>query len=133
MALEQIIRRPQWAHYAPLMELRPLYAELKRPHRRLRKPGRQPLVDGTVRFTDRMGPLTFEARLWALERVLDIQARAGVDLINAEEEARIRELVFLGTWPNGWEGTEPLASLPFERVNPDGSVQPEMFLEEALA
>jgi DNA sulfur modification protein DndC len=52
----------------------------------------------------RMGPLTMEARAWGLDRVLDIQKRAGVDLINAEEEARIRELWALGTWPEGWEG-----------------------------
>ena len=56
---------------------------------------------------------------------------AGVDLINADEEARILELIEARTWPRGWDGTEPLASLPFENVNPDGSVQP--FMEEIFA
>jgi DNA sulfur modification protein DndC len=73
-----------------------------------------------------MGPLTFEARLWGLEQVKRIQWVAGVDLINAEEEAKIRELIDAKTWPRGWDGTEPLASLPFENVRPDGSVQTAM-------
>lgn len=126
-ALEQIVKRPQWAHYSPLLELRPLYAELKKPQMRLRKDGGERKKDGQlVANPCRMGPLTFEARLWALERVKDIQARANVDLINAEEEARIRELIDSGQWPNGWDGTEPLASIPFENVRPDGSVQAAM-------
>ncbi len=123
-ALEQIIERPQWAKYSPLMELRPLYADLKRPKNRLRKDGSETRQDGSlVANPCRMGPLTFEARLRALERVKDIQARAGVDLINGEEEAKILELIDTQTWPRGWDGTEPLASDPFENVNPDGSVQ----------
>lgn len=124
-ALEEIIRRPQWRQFAPLMELRPLYAELKKPANRLRKDGTEARKDGSlVSNPCRMGPLTFEARRWALERVKDIQTRAGVDLVNAEEEARILELIAAQTWPRGWDGTEPLASLPFANVNPDGSVQP---------
>jgi DNA sulfur modification protein DndC len=127
LALEQIIKRPQWAQYAPLMELRPLYAELKRPHNRLRKDGTESRKDGSlVSNPCRMGPLTFEARLWALARVLDIQGMAGVDLINAEEEACIRGLISAQTWPRGWDGTEPRADVPFENVFPDGSVQPIM-------
>lgn len=123
-ALQSIIERPQWAHYSPLMELRPLYAELKLPRNRLRKDGSESRKDGTlVSNPCRMGPLTFEARLMGLARIKDIQARAGVDLINAEEEARILELIAAKTWPRGWDGTEPLASAPFENVNPDGSVQ----------
>lgn len=126
-ALESIILRPQWAHYSPLLELRPLYAELKKPANRLRKDGSETRKDGSlVANPCRMGPLTFEARLWALERVKDIQARAGVDLINAEEEATIRALIAAGTWPRGWDGTEPIASTPFENVRPDGSVQTAM-------
>ena len=74
----------------------------------------------------RMGPLTFAARRWALGRVKDIQARAGVDLINAEEEAKIVELIEAQTWPRGWDGNEPLASTPFENVAPDGSTQTAM-------
>jgi len=126
-ALEQIIERPQWTQYRPLMELRPLYAELKKPENRLRKDGTETRKDGSlVSNPCRMGPLTLDARRYGLERILDIQARAGVDLINAEEQVRIEELVAANTWPERWDGTEPLASLPFANVNPDGSVQPIM-------
>lgn len=74
----------------------------------------------------RMGPLTLQARRWGLSIVKDIQRRASVDLINAEEEAKILELIDAQTWPRGWDGTEPLASVSFDNVNPDGSVQPVM-------
>lgn len=124
-ALDGIIERPQWSHFRPLKELRPLYAELKRPANRLRKDGSETRKDGSlVSNPCRMGPLTFEARLWALDRVKDIQVRAGVDLINSEEEARILELIKAKTWPKGWDGSEPIASEPFDNVNPDGSIQP---------
>lgn len=126
-ALEQIIQRPQWAKYSPLMELRPLYAELKKPHNRLRKDGSETRKDGSlVANPCRMGPLTFEARLWALDQVKSIQERAGVDLINAEEEAKIRELISAKQWPRGWDGSEPNAAIPFENVLPDGSIQSAM-------
>jgi DNA sulfur modification protein DndC len=125
MALEEIIKRPQWAKYQPLMELRPLYAALKMPKHRLRKDGSETRQDGSlVSNPCRMGPLTFAARRWGLGRVKDIQTRACVDLINAEEEARIHELIEAQTWPRGWDGSEPVASVPFDNVNPDGSVQP---------
>lgn len=124
-ALEEIIRRPQWKQYTPLMELRPLYAALKLPRNRIRKDGTETRKDGTlVANPCRMGPLTFEARRWALEKVKSIQERAGVDLINAEEESKILELIEAQTWPRGWDGTEPLASALFDNVFPDGSVQP---------
>lgn len=125
LALETILEIEEWKRLRPLLELRALYAELKKPANRLRKDGRETREDGSlVSNPCRMGPLTFEARRWALGRVADIQERAGVDLINAEERAKIVELIDAETWPRGWDGTEPLASLPFENVNPDGSVQP---------
>lgn len=125
LALEQIIERPQWSKYSPLMELRPLYAHLKLPENRLRKDGTEMRKDGSlVANPCRMGPLTFEARLSGLARIKDIQARAGVDLINSDEEARILELIAAKTWPRGWDGTEPIASDLFSNVFPDGSVQP---------
>lgn len=126
-ALETIIERPQWAQYRPLLELRQLYAWLKLPQNRLRKDGTEKRLDGElVANPCRMGPLTFNARLIGLDRVMEIQQRARVDLINAEEEYRIRELITVKTWPNGWSGIEPLASEPFDEVMKDGSVQPIM-------
>lgn len=134
LALEEIIRRPQWAHYAPLLGLRAIYAELKKPNRRLRKDGAETRKDGSlVKNPCRMGPLTLEARLWGLQEVKRIQRLAGVDLINDSEEDRILALIQAGTWPNGWTGEEPIASKPFENVRPDGSVQTALMsvLEEA--
>ena len=131
-ALEGVIANPKWGHLRPLLELRGLYAELKKPGRRIRKDGTETRRDGSlVANPCRMGPLTLEARLWGLSQVLSIQRRARVDLINPEEESRIRELVAVETWPRGWDGTEQMASAPFSNVNPDGSVQP--ILEGILA
>ena len=141
MALDAILRQPAWAHLAPLKGLKPIYRALRKPANRLRQPGGETRKDGSlVRNQQRMGPLIFEARLWALEEILGIQAacNAGavaagraptVDLINAEEEARIRALIAAGTWPNGWSGAEPRADVPLDAVYPDGTVQPLLGLE----
>lgn len=127
LALETILQNPKWKHLEPLMELRPLYAELKKPENRLRKDGSEKRKDGSlVTNPCRMGPLTFKARQWGLGRILDIQNRAGVDLINLEEQWRIIQLIEERTWPRGWDGTEPVANVPFNNVNPDGSVQPRL-------
>lgn len=124
-ALDSVLAVDRWAYLAPLKGLRDLYRELREPQHRLRKPGGETRADGSlVANQHRMGPLTFDARLYALERVLAIQAeinaaadrlkRPRIDFINAEEEARIRELIDGGTWPNRWTGDEPLATEPFD-------------------
>jgi DNA sulfur modification protein DndC len=105
VALENITKTPEWAHLAPLLELKPLFAVLKKAKNRLRKAAPETRKDGQLAANgQRLGPITLEARLWGLERVLDIQQRARVNLIDAEEEARIRELIALETWPQGWDG-----------------------------
>ena len=125
LALDNIVCQSKWSHLAPLKELKPLYRELQLPQWRLRKDGTERRKDGSlVSNPCRMGPLTMEARRMALAKVLDIQARAGVSLVNAEEEARIIELIAVNTWPDRWTGYEPKAHLPFDNVFPDGSVQP---------
>ncbi|TJZ73781.1 phosphoadenosine phosphosulfate reductase domain-containing protein [Chitiniphilus eburneus] len=140
-ALDNILLQPRWSYLAPLKGLKPLWRELREPQYRLRKAGAERLKDGSIaKNPQRMGPLTFEARLMALDRILRIQAdcnaaaralgRPEVDLINAEEEARIRELIAAGTWPDGWEGDEPLATTPLDIVYQDGSIQPMLLLEE---
>lgn len=89
----------------------------------------------------RMGPLTLEAREWALAEILRIQAECNaarperlpaLSLIDAEEEARIRELIAAGTWPDGWEGDEPRADefLPVT-VYANGAEQHDLFGLEA--
>ncbi len=134
-ALERSIRSPGWAHLAPLRELAPLFLDLRHPSRRLRQPGGKTRKDGSLaKGQNRMGPLTPEARLWGLERVLDIQARvcagavaAGKPpflLVTAEEEARIRALAAAGVWPEGWTGDEPRADELHERWFDSGAVQP---------
>ena len=135
MALDTILANPAWSHLALLKRLKPLYRELREPRHRLRKAGAEILKDGSLgKNPQRMGPLTFNARLMGIERVLSIQAgcnaeadrlgRPHVDILNPEEEARIRELIGLGTWPDGWDGDEPLADMPLDLVFQDGSVQP---------
>ena len=125
LALDTILENPKWEHLASLKELREVYAELKRPKNRLRKDGSERRKDGVlVKNPNRMGPLTMDARLWGLEKIKSIQAAAGVDLINEEEEIRIRDLVRAGTWPNGWDGSEPVADTPMDETIAEGLVQP---------
>jgi len=135
LGLETVVRVPFWSYISPLSGLKPLYRELREPRNRLKKTGIEENGDiATAKNKQRMGPLTFEARLMALGRILSIQSeiklnanrlvRPHVDLINAEEECRIRELVSLRTWPNGWDGDEPTADTPMDAVFADGSVQP---------
>lgn len=134
-ALDAVVRQERWAYLAPLKDLRPLWRELRRPARRLRKAGLELRKDGTpAKNPQRMGPITLESRTWALGEVLGIQRRVNeaadqlgrprVDLLNAGEEARVRELVAAGTWPDGWDGDEPTADVPLDSVYADGSVQP---------
>ncbi len=108
VALDTVLKLPEWAYLAPLQGLRPLYAELTRPESRLRKDGTDRRKDGTLTANPmRLGPLTMEARIMGLERVLTIQREVNtsarrrqrplIDLINQEEEARIRLLIELNT------------------------------------
>lgn len=128
VALEAVIALPHWAHLAPLLELKPLYRWMREPAQRLRKSGVERLKSGEIaKNPQRMGPLTLDARADALERILDIQRRARVDLINAEEEARIRELIAARTFPDKWDGDEPSAAVWLDRINQDGSVEPILF------
>ena len=142
-ALDSVLLLPAWSYLAPLKGLRPLWRELREPQHRLRKAGAEHLKDGSIaKNPQRMGPLTLEARQMGLERVLGIQAeinesarrlgRPEIDLINAEEEARIRELIAAGTWPQGWEGDEPIATTVMDVVYQNGAVQPRLFSEAEL-
>lgn len=130
-ALDAIIAMPHWSYLAPLKELRPLYRWLRKPENRLRKPAGEARKDGSlVKNQQRMGPITLEARSEALETILALQAdinreaeqrrRPRVDLLNQEEETRIRELIEANTWPQKWTGEEPRADAPFIPVDQDG-------------
>jgi DNA sulfur modification protein DndC len=144
-ALQAVIRDTQWSYLTPLTRLKPLYHDLSFDHaNRLRKTEIELRKDGTPAANpQRVGPLTMEARLCGLKTVLGIQAeineaarrlsRPTIDLINSEEEARIRELIAANTWPRGWDGTEAAGDAMLDRINRDGTIQPLLVnaLEEA--
>ena len=116
-ALENLIRKLEWEHLKPLLELRSLFKELKQPRWRKRKLKPELRKDGRWgKNVQRMGPLTMEGRAYGLKRVLDIQQRAGVDLINQVEETRIREMWDLDMWPQKWSADDASATTPFDAL-----------------
>ena len=134
VALDAVVKQPQWAYLEPLKRLRPIYEWMRRFDNRLQKDGTETKKDGSlVANPGRKGPLTLEARIEGLERVLAIQRdvndkalvtyRPTISLINDEEEARIRELIAANTWPNGWSGEEPRGDLLLPDVYPNGDTQ----------
>ena len=110
-----------------------MYRELRLPHNRLKKAGVERLKDGSIaKNPQRMGPLTFEARLRALEKIIAIQASVNangqaIDILDSEEEARIRELISAETWPEGWDGDEPTNDTIMPIIYQNGAVQPLLF------
>lgn len=137
-ALENLVGTDEWAHLSPLLELKPMFQDLQRPKWRKRKSQATRRADGTYqKNAQRMGPLTMEARAYALDRVLDIQRRARVDLINGDEEARIRQLWALNTWPDGWTGDEINADVLIDAIHRIGdyelAIQPLLIQECADA
>lgn len=140
IALAVIVRTVGWEHLHPLLRLRAIYRWMREPAQRLRKSGVERLKDGSIaKNPQRMGPLTLEARAAALEQILGIQAAVcagaiavglperGIDLINDEEEALIRQLIAARTFPDKWDGDEPSASAWLDSVYGDGSIQPILF------
>ena len=134
-ALDSIVGNSNWSYLAPLQELKPLYREFREPGNRLRKEGVELLQDGSIASNpQRMGPLTLEARQIGLDRILNIQRRCNaaaeklnrpkIDILNDEEEQRIRALIDAETWPDGWSGNEPIASELLPEIYFDGSTQP---------
>jgi DNA sulfur modification protein DndC len=132
-ALDYVLSLADWAYLAPLKRLRPLYVELRRFVHRKQKDGER-LKDGSFSANpSRKGPLTLDARLWALGQVLGVQNeinksaarlnRPPIDLINPGEEARIRELIALRTYPNKWSDADPDAIELIAQTNHDGSRQ----------
>jgi len=118
-ALERLLaNHAEYAHLSPLMELKPLYRELKKPQWRKRKIEPEMRQDGQwSKNVQRMGPLTMQGRAYGLETVLDIQHRATVDLINIEEETRIREMWALDMWPRKWSSEDAEASIPHDAIS----------------
>lgn len=136
-ALERVLANPKWTYLAPLRQLRPLYWEVKKPQYRLRKHGEVKKDGSLAKKQGRLGPLTLETREWMLGEILRIEAevnagsaQAGqpeICLINAEELARIHELIAAETWPEKWDGTEHRGDEWLPDILPDGTVQPLLF------
>lgn len=133
-ALDYVLSLPQWAYLAPLKRLRPLYTELRKFQHRKQKNGERNKGGELSSNPNRKGPLTLEARAWALEQVLAVQneinaaadaiGRPRMDLINAEEEARIRELIALRTYPQRWSDADLDATVLIPQTLAEGIVQP---------
>jgi DNA sulfur modification protein DndC len=134
VAPDALLKLPQWAYLAPLKRLKPLYTEMKRPLYRLRKQGERN-KDGRLSANPmRLGPYTMEARCAGLWQVLTIQDevnqaahtrnRPHIDLINAEEQARILELIAADTWPDRWTGHEVRGDALIPLVLAEGITQP---------
>jgi DNA sulfur modification protein DndC len=154
-ALARICAMPEWAYLSPLKALRGYYWDVLRSRAsRLQKvfvapplvlaPKRlEQAIKSQRRRDGQTGPLTFEARRAGLAFVLGLQAevndaarrlgRPRIDILNAEEEARILELIAAETWPDGWDGDEPIGSVMTDVTHEDGSVQPLLLrvLEES--
>lgn len=137
-ALDTLLLNPSWSYLNPLKKLREIYREMRSPVHRLRKPGGETRKDGKLsKNQNRMGPIRLESRLHFLKEINQVQAdinsaagqegRPPIDLVNTEEEARIRELIENETWPQGWTGHEPQADRPFEPHFHDGTVQKNIF------
>jgi len=136
-ALNAVVNMPQWEYLKPLMELKPLYREMKMAKYRLRKNG-EIKKDGSLgKNQQRLGPMKLESRMFFLSKILDIQKRVNesavdqgrpiIDILNHEERCRILELIESKTWPNGWDGTEISGDLIVDRIYRDGSIMETMF------
>lgn len=135
VALRTVLRTmPEWSHLAPLLRLREIKAELKKPKSRLRKDGERRQDGSLAKNQGRMGPLTFEARRCGFAQVLQIQdeisqeaqrlGRPGYTLINDEESAFIQQCWADQVWPEGWDGSEQRADELREYVVAEGVTQP---------
>ena len=137
-ALDNVIKIPRWSYLTPLKKLKPIYREMRKPQYRLRKPGGQKRKDGKLaKNQQRMGPLSLDARKKFLQEILEIQneinisareqERPEIILINEEELEAINTMIENEVFPNGWDGDEPLASVPLDKMYSDGSIMKRLF------
>jgi DNA sulfur modification protein DndC len=132
-ALDILLRNHKWHYLKPLKELKPLYRWMRFPANRLRKTGEK---EGG-KNKQRMGPLTFEARKAAYERILDIERRVNegaiaagmptICILNDEEKAHIQHCWEIEQWPDGWEGDEPTGDVIMDKIFSDGTRWPDLF------
>lgn len=132
-ALDMILKIDKWKYLAPLKELRPIYRWMRLPQNRLRKTG----LLSVEQNKQRLGPLTFEARKYAFDKIIDIQTRINnqatlfsmtpVILLNDQEIDFIKKCWEEKLWPNRWDGSEPTGDVDMDTVYPDGTIQPRIF------
>lgn len=132
-ALDHVLSLPEWAYLQPLKLLRPLYVELRKFKHRKQKNGERNKNGEYSSNPSRKGPLILKVREWALGEVLRVQNeinqmaekldRPKIDLINKEEEARIRELIALRTYPQRWSDDDPDATVLIPQTHKDGTIQ----------
>jgi len=138
-ALDAIIKMPKWKYLSPLKELRPIYQWLRLIQNRHRMNG-EINKDGNLSANpQRVGPIKLSIRLEALEMILDIQARVNngaaelkmpfLDIINPQEEARIRELIELKQFPNKWTGDEIGGEVQVDKIYNDGTIWKTLFTD----
>lgn len=135
-ALDYVLSQERWAYLRPLKRLRPLYGELRKFKHRKQKDGERNQDGALSANPNRKGPLTLDARAWALGEVLSVQAeinavgtalgRPEIDLINPEEEARIRELIAARTYPQKWSDDDPDATVLISQILGEGHRQPPL-------
>ena len=131
-ALNNLIRRPGWEYLTPLTELKIIFQEMRQFNHRLQKTELTVLKNGKLGANpNRKGPLLLESRLYFLDKILNIQNRINrnnppvkIDLLNSLEVARIKKLIQLNTWPNGWDGTEEKGDVLTGQYNSNGDYQP---------
>lgn len=132
-ALDMILKIEKWKYLSPLKDLRPIYRWMRLPANRLRKTGLQ----AGEKNMQRMGPLTFAARKYAFNKIIDIQHRINIEaarfnmpevsLLNSEEVAFIEKCWEDKLWPNRWDGSEPTGDVEMPTVFSDGTIQNKLF------
>lgn len=126
-ALERLVQDRAWAYLSPLLRLKGFYRAMKGAEWRKRKAVPEKRKDGQFsRNGQRKGPLTMQAREHWLGQILAVQdevnegalagGRPTVDLINEEEEARIRQMWALDVWPNKWSSADVAADMPIDKI-----------------
>lgn len=138
-ALEVVVRMKEWQYLKPLLELKPIYREMRLPQYRLRKDGVTKKDGSLAKNQQRLGPITIEARKYFLNKIMDIQNRVNfealainrpfIDILNHEEIQRINELIDLNTWPGEWDGSEIIGNILLDKKYSDGSTMKILFDE----
>jgi DNA sulfur modification protein DndC len=136
-ALTAVCEMPQWDYLTPLLGLKLIYREMKKPQYRLRKDGERNKDGRLAKNQQRLGPLTMQSRLNFLTQILMVQhsvneearrlGRPVIDILNDEEENRIRQLIDSGTWPDGWSGTEVTGDVILDKRFNDGTILKDLF------